>query len=101
MRAYGTGSENRMRVRTQWGQPGGGPRRRRPRYGQALRFEWVRRPFRRSVEWRPLTKIIAYLLAAAVLITWLPSVTTGPNAVFFALMIPALLWLAAEMRRLK
>lgn len=56
---------------------------------------------RRKIEWRPTTKLIAYLVAVAVLITWFPSITTGPNAVIFAVTIPAMVWIGCEMRGLK
>lgn len=70
----------------------------RPKGGRALTAQKIT-PRRRRVQWRPLTKIIAYLLAAAVLITWFRTVTTGPNAALFALTIPAIAWIASEMRR--
>ena len=50
-------------------------------------------------EWRPLPKLIAYLVMAAVLITVFTQITTGPNAVLFSLTIPALIWIGYEMRR--
>ena len=61
----------------------------------------IHNPRRRKIEWPPLPKLIVYLAAVAILITILPRVIPPQNGVLFAFTIPALVWLVAEMRRLK